>query len=302
MSHPVPAWRLDLVSLDLLLSVAEAGSIAAAAERKNIAASAVSRRLQELEAALDTPLLQRHARGVKLTPAGEALQRHASSVFGLLSRIRDEMGEHARGAQGHVRIATNSSALIEFLPEELAHYAARFPGIGLEIMELVSPEIERHVRDGLADLGLLGAGSPCEGLETLPYHRDRLCAVLPAGHPLTSQAALRYEAMLAFPIIGLARGSSIRQTMADEAGKLERELHICLEVSSFEAVRRLVQVGLGISVLPEACIQPYQEAQGLRAVALDESWAARDMKICVRDLRSLPAAARLFIDSIAALP
>ena len=61
-------------------------------------------------------------------------------------------------------------------------------------------------------------------------------------------------------------------------------------------------MGLGISVLPKACIHPYQDALGQRAVTLDESWATREMKFCVRDLRSLPAAARLFIDGIAALP
>ncbi|MBR0645483.1 LysR family transcriptional regulator [Plastoroseomonas hellenica] len=293
-------WRLDLVSLDLFLSVADEGSIAAAAERKNIAASAVSRRLQELELQMDTPLVLRHARGVKLTPAGEALHRHAASVFELLSRIRDEMGEHARGARGHIRIATNSSALVASLPEELARYAERFPGIRLEIQELVSPEIERQVRDGVADLGLLGAGAPCAGLETLPYRRDRLLAVVPAGHPLAARDDIGFGEMLEFPQVGMAAGSSIQQILVEAARRLGQELDLRVTASSFDAVRRMIQAGLGIAVLPEACVEPYERVMGLVGVKLRDAWSERALKICVRDLRTLSAPTRLFIEMIAA--
>jgi DNA-binding transcriptional LysR family regulator len=293
-------WRLDLVSLDLFLSVADEGSIAGAAEHKNIAASAVSRRLQELEAEMDTPLVQRHARGVKLTPAGEALYRHASSVFGLLSRIRDDMGEYAAGARGHIRIATNSSALIEFLPEELARYGERFPDIRIELQELVSPEIVRQVRDGIADLGLLGDSTPCEGLETLPYRQDRLVAVLPQDHSLAQRSAIDFAEMLSFPHVGLAPGSSIQQTLIDAAQRLGTSLELRVRVGSFDAVRRLVQARIGLGVLPEACVMPYCQALGIVGIPLHDAWAERAMKICVRDMRTLPAPTRLFIEIITA--
>jgi DNA-binding transcriptional LysR family regulator len=292
------AWRLDLVSLDLFLSVADEGSIAGAAERKNIAASAVSRRLQELEAEMDTQLVQRHARGVKLTPAGEALHRHAASVFALLSRIRDEMGEYARGARGHIRIATNSSALIEFLPEALASYSARFPGIRIELQELVSPDIVRQVRDGIADLGLLGDSTSCEGLETLPYKRDRLVAVVPDDHPLAGREAIGFAEMLSFPQVGLAAGSSIQQTLLDAAQGLGHVLDMRVRAGSFDAIRRLVQARMGLGVLPEACVLPYRQALGIASVPLLDAWAERALKICVRDLRTLPAPTRLFIEVI----
>jgi DNA-binding transcriptional LysR family regulator len=288
--------RFDLVTLDLFLAVADAGSIAATAERKNIAASAVSRRLQELEAAMDTALLHRHARGVSLTPAGEALSRHARSVFGLLGRVRDEMGEYAHGVRGHVRIAANTSSLAEFLPEELAVFMARWPGIRVEMQELLSPDIVRAVRDGLSDIGIMAASVVAEGLESLPYREDLLQVVVALDHPLAGRPTLHYAETLDFPQVGLARQSSIQNMLAHTAAQLGRDIDLRVNVNSFDVLRRLVQVGIGLAVLPEACIRPFAGAMGLRGIPLEDAWSRRALKLCVRDRGSLPTPARLFLE------
>ncbi len=292
--------RFDLVTLDLFRTVAEEGSIAAASSRRNIAASAVSRRLAELEAAMDTPLLQRHARGIALTPAGDALLRHARSVFALMGRMRDEMGEHAQGVRGHVRIAANTSSLAEFLPEELARFMTRWPGIRVEMQELLSPEIVRAVRDGLADIGIMAESVAAEGLDSLPYREDRLQLVVPLGHPLVGAGALDYAQTLDFPQVGLARDSSIQRMLVQEAARGGRTIDLRVHVNSFDVLRRLVQVGIGIAVLPEACIRPFAGTMGLCGIPLRDPWAARRLKLCVRDCATLPAPARLFLRQAAA--
>lgn len=292
--------RLDLVSLDLFLSVADEGSIAQAAERRNIAPSAVSRRLQELELLLDAPLIQRHARGVKLTAAGEALQRHARSVFGVLSRMHDELAEHAKGVRGHVRIATNPSALIEFLPEQLMRFTTSYPGVRIELLELVSPEIVQSVRDGMSDIGILAASVAAEGLETLPYREDRLQAVMPADHRLAEARALHFHELLAYPQVGLKEGSSIQAILLKAAAEAGEAIDLRVRVSSFDALRRLVQAGLGIGVLPEACIRPYEGSMRLKGVRLLDPWARRVLKVCVREIATLPVPARFFLSQVAA--
>ncbi|KAA2214309.1 LysR family transcriptional regulator [Teichococcus oryzae] len=287
--------RFDLVTLDLFQVVAEEGSIAGASARRNIAASAVSRRLAELEAAMDTALLQRHARGIALTPAGEALLRHARSVFALMGRMRDEMGEHAQGVRGHVRIAANTSSLAEFLPEELARFMTHWPGIRVEMQELLSSEIVRAVRDGVADVGIMAENVPAEGLDSLPYREDRLQVVVPSGHVLAGAAALDYAQTLDFPQVGLARESSIQRMLVEEAARRGQVIDLRVHVNSFDVLRRLVQVGIGLAVLPEACIRPFAAAMGLRGIPLRDGWATRRLKLCVRDCATLPAPARLFL-------
>ena len=97
------ARRIDLTSLQLFVAVCELGSIGRAAEREFIAASAISKRLSDLEATLGTTLLYRHARGVDLTPAGESLLHHARSVLYSLEKMQGELSEYADGVRGHVR-------------------------------------------------------------------------------------------------------------------------------------------------------------------------------------------------------
>ncbi len=98
------------------MSSVDHGSIAGAAAANAIAASAVSRRISELELHLGTTLLFRETKGVVPTTAGETLARHTRDLLRLLGRMEAEMSEYADGARGHVRIVANSSAIIQFLP------------------------------------------------------------------------------------------------------------------------------------------------------------------------------------------
>ena len=109
------------------MAVCELGSIGRAAEREFIAASAVSKRLSDLEATLETPLLYRHTRGVDLTPAGESLLHHARSVLFSLEKMQAELSEYADGVRGHVRIHANISAIVQFLPEDLGAFTREHP-------------------------------------------------------------------------------------------------------------------------------------------------------------------------------
>ena len=122
------ARRIDLTSLQLFVAVCEAGSIGRAAEREFIAASAISKRLADLESALDTALLYRHARGVDLTPAGQSLLHHARNVLYGLEKMQGELSEYADGVRGHVRVHASISAVVQFLPEDLGACAAEHSG------------------------------------------------------------------------------------------------------------------------------------------------------------------------------
>ena len=168
------ARRIDLTSLQLFVAVCELGSIGKAAEREFIAASAVSKRLSDLEAALDTPLLYRHTRGVDLTPAGESLLHHARSVLFSLEKMQGELSEYADGVRGHVRVHASISAIVQFLPEDLGAFIKEHGEVKIDLEEHLSTEIVRAVQEGAADLGICNAvvlGTGHE-LQTLPYRQD----------------------------------------------------------------------------------------------------------------------------------
>ena len=139
--------RVDLTSLQLFVAVCELGSIGRAAEREFIAASAISKRLSDLEAALHTPLLYRHTRGVDLTPAGESLLHHARTVLYSLEKMQGELSEYADGVRGHVRVHANISAIVQYLPEDLGVFTREHDAIKIDLEEHLSSEVLRAVQE-----------------------------------------------------------------------------------------------------------------------------------------------------------
>jgi DNA-binding transcriptional LysR family regulator len=144
MPQPDPnlARRLDLTSLQLFVAVCELGGIGKAAQREFIAPSALSKRLSDLEATLGNTLLQRHSRGVHLTPAGQNLLHHARSVLFSLERLQAELSEYADGARGQVRVHASISATVQFLPEDLGAFIRAHPSIKIDLEAVVSGLID----------------------------------------------------------------------------------------------------------------------------------------------------------------
>ena len=140
--------QFDLTTLRVFLTVAEEQNIAHAAEREHIAASAISKRIADLERELDVRLFLRHRGGVTLTPAGLALADQARSMFTITDRIRTELSTYASGAKGHVRLAANSSSITQFLAPALARFLKSYPDVRVELLEQHRCRRCRFSRDG----------------------------------------------------------------------------------------------------------------------------------------------------------
>ncbi|WP_157263957.1 LysR substrate-binding domain-containing protein [Azohydromonas aeria] len=290
--------RHDLTSLDLFVAVAECGNLTRAAERKHLAVSAVSKRIVELEALAGTPLLVRQPRGVRLTPAGQSLLHHARQMLQLVQRMDEELGRYAGGLKGHVRLHAVASALTQFLPAELESFLTRYPDVQVSLEERTGKAIARAVADGSADLGLVASPVALAGLAALPYRSDRLMLGVPKGHPLARRKAVRFEEALKYPFVGPHAESSLSMLMQQGAQACGGTLQQRVQASSFEAMCRLAETRLGITLLPAGVLAAPVAAGRLRAVELQEHWAAREMSIVVRDLDELSHITRALIDHL----
>ncbi|WCM89600.1 LysR family transcriptional regulator [Acidovorax sp. NCPPB 3576] len=294
------ARRIDLTSLQLFVAVCELGSIGRAAEREFIAASAVSKRLSDLETAVDTALLYRHSRGVTLTPAGESLLHHARTVLFGLERMQGELSEYADGVRGHVRMHANISAIVQFLPEDLGAFARAHSQVKIDLQEHLSPDVLQAVREGAADLGLChtGAAAEPEGLQSRPYRSDRLVLVVPQGHVLSRHAAIKFEAILDCDIVGLQANSSISLAMHQAAAQAGRPLRQRIQVTGLDAMCRMIDNGLGVGLLPDRAFALMRGVGRLQSVALDEPWGQRELRLVARDFDTLPVTARLLVEHL----
>lgn len=289
--------RPDLASLALFIRIAETLSITKAAAASHIALAAASRRVTQLEDQLGVQLLLRNARGVSLTPAGNALLFHARQMMGKVDEMRAEIADYSKGAKGMVRIQANASALAQYLPEDLATFAAAHPAIKVTLGEERSSAIVDAVRSGSADVGIVMEGAEAPGLELYEYRTDTLCAVVPRRHPVRARK-LAFAKLLDYDFVGLEGNTVISQILLQQASLSGKPLRLRVQVKSFDVVARLVQAGLGIGVLPEAAALAFARPMGLRLVLLTDAWARRRMFVCVRQYASLPAPARQLVDHL----
>ena len=294
------ARRIDLTSLQLFVAVCELGSIGKAAEREYIAASAVSKRLADLEATLDTPLLYRHARGVDLTPAGESLLHHARSVLFSLDKMQGELSEYADGVRGHVRIHASISAIVQFLPEDLGTFTREHAQVKIDLEEHLSTEVIRAVQEGAADLGICNTGMLGQGheLQTLPYREDQLVLIVPRRHALARRKSVAFEETLDCDHVGLHSNSSIYVAMREAAAAAGRTIKLRIHVTGLDAMCRMIHNGLGVGVMPSRAFELMHGVGDLECVPLSDRWARRRIDLVARDFSTLPVTARLLVDHL----
>ncbi|MFD0667618.1 LysR substrate-binding domain-containing protein [Ramlibacter sp. MAHUQ-53] len=293
--------RIDLTSLQLFVAASECGSIGRAAEHEYIAASAASKRIADLEQALGTPLFYRRARGVELTPAGQSMLHHARSVQFSLERMQAELSEYAEGVRGHVRVHANISAIVQFLPEDLAGFARRHPEVKIDLNESLSADVLAAVREGDCDLGvchLAGDRADFADLAARPYRQDRLVLVVPAGHPLAPLPQVAFVDTLDCDHIGLHSNSSIYLAMSRAAHQAGRAVRLRMQVTGLDAMCRMIDNGLGIGLMPDRAFALLNPVGALAAVPLTDTWAVRELQLVARDFATLPVTARLLADHL----
>jgi DNA-binding transcriptional LysR family regulator len=285
--------RYDIQTLRLFVSVCQEGSIARAAEKEHTVASAVSKRISELEKSIGAELFYRHRRGVTLTQAGAELLQHAAGVLEGLAAMDSAMSTYANGVKGQVRLVANTSAIVQFLPDDLSSFLKVHSTVKIDLEEHTSEEVHKLVSAGRADLGILVPQRPLDGLDACLYRADELMLIMPPGHPLAHKSAVRFAETLKYDYVTLPRGSSLCNTLVAAAADLGMPLKLRIQATSFDGLRRMVARNLGIGVLPEGSVEPFLQTEGLLSRSLEETWAHRNLMLISKPVDSLPLLARL---------
>ncbi|WP_427939650.1 LysR substrate-binding domain-containing protein [Achromobacter marplatensis] len=291
--------KLDLTSLRLFVAVCQENSIARAAEREFIAPSAVSRRIAELESLVGLPLIERHTRGVTVTPAGQTVLRHAQQIIGDVESMGAELSRFYAGVKGNVRVVANLSAIVQFLPEDVAAFQRMFPEVDIDLEEQHSPDVLRLVRERAADFGICNRIAGAEGLAQLPYRRDRLAVMLPSQHPKASARQLSLQDIAGETFVGLRENSALTQLLAAQAQALGATLAVKIRVASLDALCRMTHAGLGIAVMPQQVAELYLQSLDVVVRPLSDEWARRQLCIVFPDESQLSATAATLVKFLA---
>lgn len=290
--------RFDLVTLELFVAVARTGSITRGAQQSHLAVAAASKRISDLESNLGTRLLFRHANGVKLTEAGHVCFQHVLGIMHNVETMSGAMADYAAGVRGQVRIWANTSAVTQFLPDDLPRFMSSHPGIRIDLEEGNSSEVVTAVRENRADIGIFAERTPAENLAIFEYRRDKLVLVAPKNHPLATRKKVTLSDALEYDFVSLSQTTSIAERLHAESRQLQKSLKLRIQVRSFDAVCKMVKVGLGIGLLPKLAAQTHVRSMGLKLIALDGAWAERRLLLCLRDAHAPPTPVRLLAASL----
>ena len=290
--------NIDLTSALLYLAVIEEGSIAKAAAREHIVPSAVSKRLADLETRFGVALVERGRRGVTPTPAGEALAHHARMIQQAIDRMQAEMREYIEGVRGHIRVRASSSSLSAGLTVDLQDFTRANRHVRIDLEEQETPVIFREITEGRADVGIAPYFSSQEGLQLFPYRSYNLCLVVPKDHELAGRDSITYAQALAWDQVDPGRNSALGQLLDSAARQFPVAKHTRIRVHGFDATCRMIASGFGIGVAPAFMEESHGRLYGLAFIPLLEEWAHPEICIVVRDLQSLPSAAKAFVEHL----
>jgi DNA-binding transcriptional LysR family regulator len=291
--------RLDLFSLKLFADIVEMRSIGKGATKSHIAVSAASRRIAALEHMMGTQLLHRRPRGVVTTDAGEILYKGVTETLAQLQRVAAAVSEHARGHNRPVRIYSNLTSLVHYLPEAMKTFAAMHPSVPVVLEERTTVLTLQAVSRGDADIGIVAPIVPYPAnLASFRYQVMRHVLVVPAQHPLAELESVTFERATDYDFIGLEDEGGWDQLLRKHAEASGCEYRVRVRVNSFDGVCRLAASGLGVAIVPLATAELYAHSDGLKLVKLDEPWAEMPMDICTLPEPMLTPSVRLVLEHL----
>lgn len=292
--------HFDLTDLRLFVRTADEGKLTRAAERQHLSLAAASARIKSLEEQSGLPLLYREARGVRLTPAGEAFLHHARCVLQQAEQLRTDLQEYSGGLRGHVRVFANTTAVTDFLPEILPGFLSDNPRVNIDLQEKPNAEIARGVLDGRADIGIVAGQVDTLGLQAIHFSTDRLVLVTPRSHRFARRKRIAFAETLDEDAVGMQQGSTLQTFLAQVTDRLGKPLKLRIQLSSFDAMCRMIGAGVGVGIVPESAARRNRESMRLALIELTDAWSVRERYILVRDQAKLPGYARALIKTLCA--
>ena len=274
----------DNVTLRVFLATARLGSLGAAARSEHIAASAVSRRIRDLEHEIDTALIHRTPTGTSLTSAGKAFAVHCEEILSKYADIRTDLKRFASGHAGELRIASIPKAIDGTLPFIIAQFIEETPEVHVTIQEIYSRQGIQVLREDLADMAFVYDSVNLKGFESIPFKKDPVWIVGKVDHPLfmrfKDRTAVSYKDTLRYEHISYHDGGVLDDLIADARRKAGKKLKSSVKLSRVSSLMKCVEAGLGLGIIGERELQPYWENSNLKFLPLADSWAVRQL-VCV---------------------
>ncbi|HSW25064.1 MAG TPA: LysR substrate-binding domain-containing protein [Burkholderiaceae bacterium] len=252
--------NLTTRELSAFLTLTEQRNFTRAAALCHLSQPAFSALVRGLEEAMGARLFDRTTRSVELTAEGRVLVEPARRLLRDAESALADVRDHAARRRGRVAIALLPSLAAGWLPSLLAKFHQKYPGIEIDVADVLSDACIERVRAGTADFALASTRTATPELHTEEFCRDQFHLVCPCDHVLARRRSrIQLKDLAPHPIVHLARSSSVRQYV--EAALYPMQLHTMMELDQLSTVAGMVRAGLGITIVPSLTLFHFADPQ-----------------------------------------
>jgi len=288
---------MDFDQLTTFVYVAKLKSFSRAGQKVFRSQSAVSAQIRQLEQAYRAKLLDRSAKSVELTPAGEVLFDYAERLL----RLRDEsvqlVADRGNVVQGPVVFGANEATCLYLLPDIFAEFQRRYPQVHISIYRNFSHKILQRVEDGSVDVGIVTLPLKSPNLKVHHIYKDRMRFMVSAKNPLASRNKVTLQEVAGQPLI-FPRTGFTRPGLDKPLLPYRSRVHVAMELPSIGMIKRFVGADAGVSFISESFAKDQVKAGEVRLLSVDGVDLFRELGLVYRRDRSLPRAAQALIGLI----
>lgn len=287
---------MQLESLKVFCDVVKSQSFSKAAVLNFVSQSAVSQQIRSLEEKYEHKLIERGKRNLAPTQAGQILYETAQEILGRLEEMERQLQDLSRRVLGTVRIATIYSVGLHELHAHVTEYMRRYPDVKVRIEYHRANRIYDQVVGNLTDIGIVAYPARRSGIRILPFREDELAVICPPTHPLARQRRTDLRSLIGQPFVTFERTLPTRRALDRILREAGVKVQLAMEIDNIETIKRAIEIGAGLSILPLAAVEREVSLGTLAAVRFARGAHMRPLGILVKRARQIPPAVGRFVE------
>jgi len=287
---------MHIETLKVFCDLAETGSFSLAASKNFITQSAVSQQIRSLEERYGRELIERSKGHARLTQAGEVLYAAGKEIVQRYREIEDSLQTLSRSVAGTVRVGTVYSVGLYELSAPLKKYLRTFPEVTVHLEYTRANKIYEDVSRGDVDLGIVAYPNKRPQIVVTPFREDRLVLICSPQHPFAFYQRVSIKKLHGEKFVGFERDVATRRALDRVFRQHGIKVHYAMEVDNIDTIKRVVEIGSGISIVPEPAVLQEVKSETLKAIQFADETLTRPLGIVSKRGRRFTPAVQEFID------
>jgi DNA-binding transcriptional LysR family regulator len=286
---------MDFDQLRSFVEVARLKNFSRAAGKLGLTQPAISTQVRQLEEGLGVRLFDRIGKRAFLTQPGALLLEHAVKILNVEKEALEALRDLLPSPAGHLTVGATEASCLYLLPRVFAAFKKRHPEVKVTVYRNFTTKIVQKLQEDSLDVGIVSLPVDVREIETVPLFREPIQVAMSPEHPLAAQASVTVEEIARYPWI-FPKASRTRQILEELFRNARVPVHVTMELSGVETIKKFIGIGVGISLLSPSYAAAEVKAGLLKLAPLAEPRLERQLGLAYRTDRYLSRSSRAFID------